>query len=324
MQEHECTEHGAYGRNGQGIAVSDALGVLVVSHELNALSIFRLPRAYDVGCNRGFKLLRTLSGAAMKTLSTDTITFMDPDMGQEPKLLVADYEKRAVHVVDIMCDGGAHLGFVARPREVRTPRAISSAAHLAAVTCWRGEASDFWHVKLYERDTTKTMSWVLLRVLDDTPGGLGKLSSSEVGFILSKDATEIVFANSSSLKSYGLSDGAVVRHRPHLIGDPVDVKRLDGGYAILCNSTRAKIAFANVDSEGKRAYLYSDDVSFAKTRFYSGFDVVPGVGYVVRDLLGSRIWVLTSGVLRMSAFRVAWMLAVCRGIMLAQRIYRNK
>jgi hypothetical protein len=164
-------------------------------------------------------------------------------------------------------------------------------------------------------------------------GGVGAPGSADgqlhrpYGLRFSADGTGLAVADASNnrVSVFFVEDGSFVRHvTTGLDGSPYDVEECEGGWMVACPLANT-IAFVGGGSVGcggdsgvGRARLGKVGSGDGEFVLPSALALVPGLGLVVRDVGNrGRLQVFATpdaiAMASMSAWRVAWMVAVARG-----------
>jgi len=298
---------------GAGVAVCQDLLVISCCRELH---VFALP--VDIArCHvqSDLVLVRTMGLIPMDfSFSvypyTGQMAFTD---GENRLLLVADACANgfgAVHVIDAV--HGNHVGYVAAPGTICFPRGVATRKSLAAVTCWERGRGQI--VCVFEGSDECTWTGAV-RVIDffghDWPYGLR----------FTADGLRLAVADyrNGRLTFFCAKDGSFLRHMalpPDVYPRDVEECVIEGGRAgwVTCHSG-GLVAVADNDTDVTcRHYADSDFISAALA-------IVPGLGLVVRHSTGVQ-FLATPDVIAMAAMfhcKVAWMVAVRRGLLLSTK-----
>ena len=297
-----------------GLAVSDALGLVVVSQSRrNTLVVFAID---------GLVCKSTLGGAGSPApmrfrfgeghLFSGGLAFA----GTGCCLLVSDYGNDAVHMIDVV--HGKHVGYVAAPGTIAGPRGVAARKSLVAVSAWQELRRGDHIVQIYEGSGA---TWTPVRVLGggfgfpgrangqlDMPGGL-RFSGGVGGVEDDHDMTVVVAERwNDRLSMFRACDGAFVRHVVTDVLLPMDVQEFENGWLVA----------------GHEALQFVREGDNTKVKMDFAFEIllnlalIRGVGLVASDsavmhLNDDRLLVFATydG---MSASRVGWMVAVAKGI----------
>ena len=327
---------------GTGLVVCRDLGLLITSNFWDCcLDVFALPRACSVaGVN--LDLLYSLGrfkgeegGAKMafKFNGGDTPSGYLAFVGCTTSrlLLVSDAGSEAVHVVDVV--GRKHVGYVAAPGTIDGPKQIATRGSLVAVNVrpsstglpYTGE----YKVVLFEGSG---VSWMKVREVQNLGckrGCADERLYDSTGLRFTRDGTGLVVANngSASVSILRVQDWTFERH---VVAHPmlsmtfkrfVDVEECEGGWLIAYATRNADhCAVTFVDDEGvRRATMGQLGREIGEFTGLDGMTLVPGLGLVTREFWNNgRVQVFaTPDVVAMGAMshmRVAWMVAVARGV----------
>ena len=232
-----------------------------------------------------------------------------------PLLLVTDAGHDAVHVIDVV--GRVHVGYVAAPGIIAGPRGVAARGSLVAVSAWEEWDSGDHVVRLFEGSGA---SWSAVRVVGGGFGGPGRARGQlhcPRGLRLTGDGTGLVVADERNRRvtMFRVDDGSFVRHVATRLIYPWDVEECEGGWLVACGLSHA-VKFVS-DGVGGRARLGEFGDGDGELEAPSALALVPGLGLVVRETGNSRLQLFATpdaiAMASMSAWRVAWMVAVARG-----------
>jgi hypothetical protein len=242
-------------------------------------------------------------------------------------LLLTDAGHDAVHVIDVA--GRVHVGYVAAPGTIAGPRGVAARGSLVAVSDWNRYDSGDHVVRVFEGSGA---SWTAVRVLAGgfgAPGDADGQLMSPRGLRFTADGTGVVVADMGNhrVSVLRVEDGSFVRHVGHVASglgsSPFDVEECEGGWLVACwDSGTIEFVSDGVDGGvGGTGEWGSGDWGLEAP---SALALVPGLGLVVREW-GNGGWLQffatpdAIAMASMSAARVAWMVAVARGVL--QRTY---
>jgi hypothetical protein len=321
--------------SGMGMAVCPALGLLVTSnHHDNNLSAFTLPgigagASASAGARAGLARVCTLGGASSPApmqfkfwdgFSSGWMAFTGPATSR--LLLLTDAGHDAVHVIDVA--GRVHAGYVAAPGTIAGPRGVAARGSLVAVSAWKKWDSGDHVVQVFEGSGAM---WTAVRVVAGGFGGPGSAAGQldpPYGLRFSDDGTGLAVADAVNgrVSVFRVEDGSFVRHVATGLSCPQDVEEYEGGWLVACPN-RGTIEFVGAGGDmdrGGRASLGrwgGRDGEFVSP---TALAMVPGLGLVVREYgNGGRVQFFatpdTIAMVSMSPCRVAWMVAVSRGLL---------
>jgi len=297
---------------GAGIAVCEDLLVISCCRELH---VFALPEDIargDLGTPRELVHVRTLGGAAPMEFAfyyphSGYMAFTDGSVctANRRLLLVTDVNESrfgAVHVVDVVC--GTHVGYVAAPGTINLPRTVATRKSLAAVSCWdSGHAGNVVRVFEVSGSGCSSHTWTAVRTI----------AVATIGFRFTADGWSLVVVDSFACRAsiFSAKDGAFLRHialPPDVYPKDIEECDIDGGTAgvVLCHS-RGLVAVATVAIRRRDLDFYCRSLA-----------LVPGLGLVARHDAGVQFLATPDAVAMasMSFCKVAWMVAVRRGVSL--------
>jgi hypothetical protein len=317
------------------MTVCPVLGLLVTSNSGdNTLSVFALPASIAAGAGAGAGLVRvcTLGGdwspAPMQfkfldSRSSGLMAFMGPATSR--LLLLTDQGHDTVHVIDVA--HRAHVGYVAAPGIIAGPRGVAARGSLVAVSTWKKGHSGDHVVRVFEGSGA---SWTAVRVVAggfEGPGSTEGQLHRPRGLRFTGDGAGLAVADSvnNRVTLFRVEDGSFVRHVVTGLPCPHDVEECEGGWLAACYSSDT-IEFVGGDVDGGgmgrnyRARLGKMGSEDGEFRLPTALTLVPGLGLVVREYSnGGRLqFVATPDVIAraaMSPCRVAWMVAVARGVL---------
>jgi hypothetical protein len=234
-------------------------------------------------------------------------------------LLVTDAGHDAVHVIDVA--GRVHAGYVAAPGTIAGPRGVAARGSLVAVSAWKHWDSGDHVVQVFEGSGA---SWTAVRVLAGGfggPGGADGQLDRPYGLRLTSDGTGLAVADygNNHVSVFRVEDGSFVRHVATGLSYPWDVEECEGGWLVACClSHTVKFVGGGVDGGvGGQARLGELGDGDGELEAPSALALVPGLGLVVRETGNSRLQIFATpdaiAMASMSAWRVAWMVAVARG-----------
>jgi hypothetical protein len=237
-------------------------------------------------------------------------------------LLLTDAGLDAVHVIDVV--GRVHVGCVAAPGTITGPRGVAARGSLVAVSAWNRYDSGDHVVRVFEGSGA---SWTAVRVL---AGGFRRPGSADgqllrpFGLRFTGDGTGLAVADMGNhrVSVLRVEDGSFVRHVGHVasgLGGPWDVEECEGGWLVACWDSGTIEIVGAADAAVRRARLGKRGSGDGEFEYPSALALAPGLGLVVRDFAkGGRLQFFatpdTIAMASMSAPRVAWMLAVARGV----------
>jgi hypothetical protein len=229
----------------------------------------------------------------------------DDDLGTTTLLLVTDAGKSglgAVHVIDVV--HGTHVGYVAAPGTIDLPRTVATRKSLAAVVCFDVV------VRVFEGSGA---SWTAVRAIAS-----GCNWSSGLRF--TADGARLVVADYGrcDLSIFCAKDGAFLRHMdlpPGVCARDVEECDSDGGSIagwVVCHfGGLLAVADNNANANAATCRRNLDSCHpLALAR-------LTGLGLVVRLHSGDVRFLATPDAVAMAAMsscKVAWMVAVCRGL----------
>ena len=331
---------------GTGLVVCRNLGLLITSNVWSkCLAVFALPRACSVaGVDIDFLYTLGFSRGEDEEEGANMVFNFDGDDGlsgylafvgctTSRLLLVSDAGSEAVHVVDVV--GRKHVGYVAAPGTIDGPKQIATRGSLVAVNvepCRPGwsKMGDS-KVVLFEGSGA---SWMKVREVQNLGCGPGRADGrlyDSTGLRFTRDGTGLVVANngSASVSILRVQDWTFERH---VVAHPkesmmfkrfVDVEECEGGWLVayaMFGDGHDHGAVVFVDDEGvSRATMGASGWEIGEFTVLNCMTLVPGLGLVTRELLNNgRVQVFaTPDVVAMGAMshmRVAWMVAVARGV----------
>jgi hypothetical protein len=307
---------------GRGVAVHQDLGLLVLSCS-NKLQVFVLPEHIargDVGSSRELTHVRTLGGgvAPMDFHFYDSgyMAFTDGSLLDSTLLLVTDTGKfghagnsnrDAVHVIDVV--RGTHVGYLAAPGTIFYPRGVAARKSLAAVGCWdSGHAGNA--VRVFEGSGA---TWTVVRLI------VGVLSLPS-GLRFTADGLRLAVADYSyqRVRIFCAQNGCFLCDIPVAADEcaifPLDVEEC-GSEWVICHP-RGLVAVADTDTDTHTHAGVARRTNFDIDFFCLSLALVPGLGPVVRHEKGVQFFATPDAVAMaaMSPCKVAWMVAVCRGL----------
>ena len=325
--------------SGMGMAVCPALGLLVTSnHHDNTLSVFTLPgtgagASASAGTSAGMALVCTLgapsSPAPMQfefldmknTGSSGWMAFTGPTNFR--LLLLTDAVHEAVHVIDVA--GRVHVGYVAEPGTIGRPRGVAARGSLVTISAWRKVDSGKHVVRLFEGSGAR---WSLLRVLAGgfrSPGSADGQLHAPMGLRFTGDGTGLAVADARNdrVSLFRVEDGSFVRHVATGLSCPQDAEECEGGWLAACSGSqtiRFVGAVGDMDRGGRASSLGRWGRGDGEFTDPTALALVPGLGLVVRESGGyGRVQVFATpaaiAMASMSPCRVAWMVAVFRGLL---------
>ena len=311
---------------GCGLAACPILDLLVTScHRDNTLHVFALPGSGTIAdAGAGLARVCTLGGVEspvpMQFRFVDAsgkwsgwMAFTGPPASRH--LILTDAGHDAVHVMDVV--GRVHVGYVAAPGTIAGPRGVAARGSLVAVSSW----TDNDHlVRLFEGTGA---SWSAVRVLAGGFGGPGALDGELLrpyGVRFTADGSGLAVADSGNgrLSLFHVADGSFVRHVAATgLSTPMDVEECEDGWLVVCFGPHdVKHVHGGGGGCGGRLGGYGTRPGQFNTP--TSLAVVPGLGLVVRELLEQRLQVFATpsavAMAAMSPHRVAWMVAVARGL----------
>ncbi len=306
-------------RYGSGLAVCQDLGLLVIS-SCDRLQVFALPDDIVARCHvqSELALVRTLGGDAPMEFqfwnSSGYMAFTDGCGGVSTAnrrlLLVTEHGKSdgsgAVHVIDVV--RGAHVGYVAAPGTIRSPKGVATRKSFAAVSCQAlvGYNSE---VRVFEGSSG---TWRSVRTITVAATGL-RFTADGLGLVVPEYFRGCLRVFSVTAEdSSPCSDGGKLNH-------PMDVEecaiRDDGGMRagwVVCEY-RGLVAV----TDNARDASNTDVVTGWRGDNCSALAVVAGLGLLmVRHGTGVQFLATPDAVAMasMSLCKVAWMVAACRGL----------
>jgi hypothetical protein len=242
-----------------------------------------------------------------------------------PLLVVTDGGHDAVHLVDVV--GRSHAGYLAHPGSIAGPRGVaaSGTSPLVAVSAWKkGGSGD--HVVVVYRGSGAL--WEAVRVIGGGFGGPGSGDGQLArphGLRFSGDGSTVCVADAGSYRVslFRVGDGGFVRHMATVVGYPVDLQEVEGGWLVDCYGSHSVEFVGDGISDGRPSLGRAGGGWGSGDGEFSGpiaLTVVPGLGLVVReDGNSGRLQVFaTPDIITMAAMspnRVAWMTAVARGVL---------
>jgi hypothetical protein len=230
-------------------------------------------------------------------------------------LILTDAGHGAVHVIDVA--GRVHVGYVASPGTIAGPRGVAARGSLVAVSAWKNADSCEHAVRLFEGGGAM---WTAVRVVG---GGFGDPGSADgqldvpYGLRFTGDGTGLAVADFGNEE-----DGSFVRHVTMWLDRPYDVEECEGGWLVACYGSDT-IEFVGGDVGGGgvgRARLGKYGSGDGEFNLPSALALVPGLGLVVRENgNGGQVQFFATpaaiAMASMSPCRVAWMVAVSRGLL---------
>jgi hypothetical protein len=170
--------------------------------------------------------------------------------------------------------------------------------------------------------------WTAVRVVAGgfmSPGTADGQLFGPCGLRFTGDGAGLAVADEGShrVTMFCVEDGSFARHVATGLSNPLDVEECDGGWLVACSSSRT-IEFVGDGTDGGgdsgegRARLDERGSGYGGFQYPSALALVPGLCLVVRDAAqGGRLQVFATpdaiAMSFMSAWRVAWMVAVARG-----------
>jgi hypothetical protein len=328
---------------GVGLAVCPTLGLLVTSRLDNTLRVFALPsgcpsasdvapigdrRGTGAGAGAGLARVCILGGAFSRAPMrfkfqelSGWMAFTGPPTAR--LLLVTDTGHDAVHVIDVA--GRVHAGFVAAPGTIAGPRGVAARGSLVAVSAWKKGNSGDHVVRVFEGSGAM---WTAVCVVAGGFGGPGSVDGQlyrPYGLRFTGNGTGLAVAEwwNDRVSLFRIEDGSFVRHVATGLAAPLDVEECEGGWLVACGYPSHSIQFVSGSGDGggdvggvRLGKVGCGDGEFC---WPSALALVPGQGLVVRDeASGGRLqFFATPDTIAMasvmSAWRVAWMVAVARG-----------
>ena len=290
---------------GRGLAVCDHLGVIVLSMLNNTLRVFSLWSPWN-----HFSIL----GGA-KSPAPMQFNFMGRGCGYlaftgsraARYLLVTDAGGGgSVHVIDVV--HGTHVGYVAAPGTIAGPRGVAARGELVAVSAWEKRGSGKHIIQLFRGSGSR---WTPVHVLGGGPGRANGKLQGPMGlrFSASGDAVVVAEFYNDRVSMFCVEDGSFVRHV--VVADlffPEDVEVWDDGWLMTCHGFWSTVKFVNGSGVVVLNKGFRDLITL---------DTVDGLGLLVRDRF---VLYKFAAKMAMRAHRVAWMVAVARGIMCRSRI----
>jgi hypothetical protein len=237
-------------------------------------------------------------------------------------LLLTDAGHDAVHVIDIA--GRVHVGYVAAPRTIPGPRGVAARGSLVAVSAWKYGSSGDHVVRVFEGSGAM---WTAVREVAGGFGGPGTADGQlhrPDSLRFTDDGTGLAVADmwNDRVSLFRVEDGSFVRHVATGLDGPRDMEECEGGWLVACSSM-CTIRFVGASGDmdrGGRASLGKRGSGDGEFNFPSALALVPGLGLVVREGGGyGRVQLFatpdTVAMASMSPCRVAWMVAVSRGLL---------
>lgn len=194
-----------------------------------------------------------------------------------------------------------------------------AAALAAAVTSWWDDGGDHV-VHLFEASGA---SWTPLRVFG---GGFGRPGREDgqlrrpYGVRVTADGTGVAVADfgNGRVSLFDCRDGSFVRHLAGGLQHAIDTEECSGGWLVACDGPYS-VEFVGSGSGVCRATLGRSGKGLGEFVNPISLAIVPGLGLVVRESFGQRLQVFATpddvAMATMSPTRVAWMVAVGRGIL---------
>jgi hypothetical protein len=195
---------------------------------------------------------------------------------------------------------------------------VAARGSLAAVSAWKKRNSGEHVVCVFEGSGAM---WTAVRVVG---GGFGDPGSAHgqlnrpYGLRFTADGTGLAVAvpNNGRVYMFWVCDGAFARHMTAGLGAPWDVEECEGGWLAACSGIFGRDI---IEFVGGGAGLVSLGTQSREREFDlpSALALVPGLGLVVRDLAHVQYFTTpdTIAMASMSPCRVAWMVAVSRGLL---------
>jgi len=322
-------------RSGEGVAVCQDM--LVIS-SCNRLQVFVLPEDIvrgDLGSPRELTHVRTLGGVAPMEFQfyypcSGFMAFADGcDEATTTLLLVASGGKDGrgtVHVIDVA--HGTHVGYVAAPGTIMNPRAVATRKSLAAVSC--AKAGTHEPLVLVFRSSGSSCgvhTWTAVHAI--AMRAIATYWIAGLGFTADGLRLMTVDHRAERVSIFGVEDGSLLRHitlQPNsgIVPLHVDVEEcvMDGGRTgvVICH-LRGLVIVADEADEHTGAVVQRRDLGFN----CNALAWVPGLGLVVRHNTGVQFLATPDAVAMaaMSSCKVAWMVAVCRGMVALARWPRD-
>jgi hypothetical protein len=285
------------------------MGLLVISAR-NRLQVFVLPEDIVARCHLGTRRdlvpVRTLGGVAPMEFGfyndSGCMAFADGCEATTALLLVTDTGISGcgtVHVIDVV--RGTHVGYVAAPGTIRSPQGVATQNSLAAV-------SSHTSVRVFEGSGA---TWTSVRTITVATniGGL-RFTADGLGLVVPE-----YYHGGLRVFSVTAEDNSPCSDVEQL-HYPLDVEEWDicpdgdGGMRagwVVCDY-RGLVAVSGTNEKAKRRGLGFYPFALA---------VVPGLGLLMaRHDTGVQFFAAPDAVAMaaMSLCKVAWMVAVCRGL----------
>ncbi len=276
------------------------------------------PMQFDLG-DSGY-LAFTPPGAPSSTTRSD-------GSSARPLLLVTDAGHDTVHVVDVV--DRTHAGYLAAPGSIAGPRGVAATgapeSALVAVSAWKALYGGN-HVVVVYRGSGAV--WEAVRVIGGGakllqfggPGPCDGQLSRPYGLRFSGDGSGICVADSGAGRAsvFRVDNGGFVRHVATVVGYPMDVEEVEGGWLAASMSTHSVVFVGDGVGGvgGGRPSLGKAGGGDGEFRYPSALAVVPGLGLVVRDYGRLQVFATPDAIAMasMSSLRVAWMGAVARSL----------
>jgi hypothetical protein len=165
--------------------------------------------------------------------------------------------------------------------------------------------------------------WTAVRVVGGGFGGPGRADGQlhrPFGPRFTGDGTGLAVADSGNdrVSVFRVEDGSFVRHMATGLGGPWYVEECEGGWLVAYIGSHTIEIVGGADAAVRRARLGKRGSGDGEFSFPAALAMVPGLGLVVREEDYGRVQFFatpdTIAMASMSAARVAWMVAVARGI----------
>jgi hypothetical protein len=246
------------------------------------------------------------------------------------RLLVTDAGHDAVHVIN--AQARTHVGYVTAPGVLAGPRGVAARGDMVAVSAWAAYFNTDHAVHLFQGSDT---TWTPVRVLC---GGFGRPGRAHgqlnqpYGVRFSRDGVHLAVADSANNRVclFRVNSGAFAGHVATKVRVAWDIEECCSGWLVACWCSDSVEHVSHAMGTGKAGLRVPGarstlDAAGPGVDFMlpSALALVPSLGLLVREeARQGRIQVFATpdvmAMAAMSAYRVAWIGSVARGVMRRQ------